>query len=137
MTGLWRCRLRLIAAIAIVFATGSAAAAPTCHANRPQPSGLIRRPVWLKIPTWRDFSAYYPRTTDERPEGCALIECRVANDGTLKDCEVLDDQPAATFKTAALQLSRAFRIAPRDHAGRQTAGRPVRVPIRFIAANDP
>lgn len=127
-------------ALAIVAApiASAAMAEPTCVTRAPKPAALISRPTWLQTPSADDMAEFYPQHPDDVSDGCALLQCQVGAGGQVRECRVLmEDPPNVGFGRIALQLSRRFRMTARDGSGRPTAGRPVRIPIRFQAANDP
>lgn len=92
---------------------------------------LIERPTWIARPNAQSFARYYPVVALERGvDGRAMLDCLVKPDGGLRCAVTVEDPPAMGFGLAALGLSLEFRL-PAELDGVATAGRRVRVPIRF------
>jgi TonB family protein len=118
------------AAAAVAIGAVALAAAPG------SPEGI--KPIWLQQPTLRDIMRAYP--VDEHnagAEGMAMIGCRVAQDGRLTACAVVQQTPSwRHFGAAGLKLAPDFRMAAKDEDGRPTAGAVVRLPIEFKLTDD-
>ena len=62
-------------------------------------------------------------------QGRAVVECRVAQAGWLRDCKVLSESPAnANVGAFAVKLARGFHVQPHDR--RIKDGR-IRIPMQF------
>ncbi|HWA00120.1 MAG TPA: TonB family protein [Caulobacterales bacterium] len=97
----------------------------------PQPE-LITNPQWITRPNGRDFARFYPpRALDRGMEGRVVMDCLVGADGRLT-CTVTSEEPAGwNFGSAAVQISRQFRMQPRLENGRPTEGGRYRLTIPF------
>jgi len=92
---------------------------------------LIERPQWTGRPGADAFARYYPPIALEAGvQGRVVLDCLVREDGHLR-CAPIDEEPAEQgFGLAALAIGRGFQMAA-EIDGEATAGRRVRVPIRF------
>jgi protein TonB len=99
----------------------------------PRPS-VITSPDWLRRPSGEDIARYYPeRAQRMNVEGRATISCSVTAKGTLEGCSVQSEDPAdQDFGSAALRMSRLFKMRPMTKDGAPVEGGTVRIPIRFV-----
>ncbi|WP_165842831.1 TonB family protein [Phenylobacterium deserti] len=114
-----------------VLALGVSAAALGVVSAFAQPS--IVDPTWLRRPGPNDLRAAWPKgALEKRLEGRALIGCVVTAQGTLTQCQVLEETPAGSgFGGAALSLTPQFLMKPATQDGRPVEGGRVRIPIQF------
>ncbi len=100
------------------------------------PVSVITNPQWIERPNGRDFAREYPERALERErEGRVVLDCVVNADGRIS-CAVASEDPSGWgFGSAAVRISRSFRMSPRLEDGRPAEGGRVRVPIAFRLGN--
>lgn len=65
-------------------------------------------------------------------EGRVVLSCSVTARGTLENCSVVEENPAdQDFGSAAMRMTRLFRMRPRTADGAPVEGGTVRIPISF------
>ena len=111
----------------------AAAAVSTAAAIQAAPKPALTQVEWVATPTGQDIAAVYPPTAVEAGKGGAvLLECKVAAEGSLKDCRVqIEDPVGLEFGVAALELAPLFKMAEKAPDGSAVAGRTIRIPILF------
>ena len=124
-------------ALTAALAGTAVLAAGAVRAADPATSEMIK-PVWVEQPTLRTLMSVYPSAAlDNGAQGMAVIDCQVADDGTLRACTVEQQKPAKyPFGEAGLKLASRFRMQAKDEDGRPTAGAGVRIPILFRIPDD-
>ncbi|MDX5329883.1 MAG: energy transducer TonB [Pseudomonadota bacterium] len=98
----------------------------------PRPS-VITNPDWARLPSGEDVARYYPdRAQRMGAEGRVVLSCSVTARGTLENCSVVEESPTGQdFGSAALRMTRLFRMRPRTADGQPVEGGTVRIPISF------
>lgn len=92
--------------------------------------------TWIERPNAEEIAAAYPSwALGFGVEGRVEISCSIRPDGTLADCQIIEETPPGwSFGAASLGLTQFFRMSPavvsRDNL------RTVRIPIRFAIAGD-
>ncbi len=86
---------------------------------------------WLEWPTGNDMS-FTPYTTARPGEVLVVLECRVGEEGRLDQCRVAETTGRDSGEVqATLRVASRFRMTLRTKSGESTAGRKVRVPVRW------
>lgn len=106
---------------------------PPAPTATPSPPGVIRNPVWIRRPTAEEAGRLYPeRALNRGVAGSATLWCGIRADGTMTDCQVVDESPAGwRFGAAALSMAKFFRISPKTVDGKAVEGSRVRIPVVF------
>jgi protein TonB len=123
-------KLRLaLAALALTLVTGGSV---TAAEPAPGTNGLLQHPDWLRPADSGQLRFYPPKALEAGIQGRAVIECVVTGDGGLAQCVVIEETPAGYgFGEATIRVAAQFRMKPVSYDGEQTAGRRVRVPLRW------
>jgi len=92
----------------------------------------VTQPVWRGQPTPQDLAGHYPVKAAKAP-GRAVVECIADVAGALTHCRAIYETPGGLGfgEAAAALVSGKFSLEPQDRAGRDVAGRPIRIPIRW------
>lgn len=120
--------LSVLAALAVLAQAETATAAEA-----------VVRPDWTSRPSAEDLARLYPpRAMRYDMEGRATVKCVVTGGGELSDCQITSELPAAEgFGEATLKLAPHFRMKSLDGDGQPVAGRPVRIPVRWVLPGRP
>jgi protein TonB len=114
-------------------------APPVIAPERPPPPRptVISNPDWIHQPNGDDFQRYYPdRASRMAVGGRVVLHCQVSASGTL-NCSVASEQPAdQEFGSAALKMSKLFKMRPQTRDGAPTSGGEINIPIRFQPPKD-
>lgn len=107
--------------------------APPSVVAPPTPPSVIRNPVWISRPTPEQVGKLYPeRAANRGMTGSATLWCGIRANGTMTDCQVVDESPAGwRFGAAALSMAQYFRISPKTVDGKPVEGSRVRIPVVF------
>jgi periplasmic protein TonB len=98
----------------------------------PRPT-VITNPDWLRQPDADDLARFYPdRAARMSVGGRAVLHCAVTVSGTLTECSVASEEPSdQEFGSAALKMSKLFKMRPQTRDGVPVAGGQINIPIRF------
>lgn len=93
------------------------------------------KPVWVDRPPMAVASRLYPVALAEAGGGArTVVSCVVAGDGTLSDCNILEDsRPGLGAGEAMLKLMPRYRMKPVDANGRSVVGERIRMPMLWVA----
>jgi len=101
----------------------------------PGPVGppVIRKPNWISKPTGEQLARVYPASAlQDEVEGKVLMSCTVTANGSVTACAVTSETPPNRgFGSAALKLTRHFRMSPKTVDGQAVEGGVVSIPLRF------
>lgn len=104
------------------------------HSTEPLATdNMITDPDWVRLPTGEQFANFYPvRRGQPRVNGSAIMQCRVAVNGTLDDCIIVSESPAgAGFGAATLGLARFFQMHPKLVNGEPVPEALVSIPVNW------
>lgn len=102
-------------------------------------SELVAGPVWISRPNGDQVAQVYPRMAlEEQLSGNVVFNCTWNEDGRPVDCVLESETPTgAGFAEAGLALSKGFHAKAALNDGTPIAGRPYRLPIRFVPPTTP
>ncbi len=115
-------------------ANGGAATAES-PAVSPKPK-IVEAAPWLRRPDGMDVAEVFPGMAMRARQyaGDVMIECKVARDGGLTSCVVLEETPQGFgFGNAGLKLAKRFKMKAKTADGYPTVGGTVRIPIMLRA----
>jgi hypothetical protein len=88
---------------------------------------------WRIVPDFDTLRLFYPPAPLRVSVSARVrLECLVLERGALRCRPVDGDKSNTDFAEAAVRLASILRVNETDAAGQSTAGRGVRVPIRFV-----
>jgi protein TonB len=96
-------------------ADAPAGAAPGCpDPNAKDQVAYIKNPKWQKMPGPDDVNKVFPPfALKGHKNDRVVMDCGIADDGSLKDCTVVEDKrPGLGFDKATLSLSKLYRMPP-------------------------
>ena len=129
--GFGKAGLNLVGKMKLDPGAPSRIAIPITFTAEETPENLVRDPKWRLEPVGEDFSRAYPPKA--KTSGQGDLNCMVTDKGGLTDCIVTDVAPlGAGFGEAILMLAPRYRMEPLGKNGAPVAGRPIKIPIRFI-----
>ena len=92
------------------------AAAPACPApdTKDPPIAYIKNPKWVRMPKGDDVNRVFPPfALKGHKNDRTVTDCAIADDGTLKECSVLEDKrPGLGFDKASLALMKLYQMPP-------------------------
>jgi len=103
----------------------------------PTKATVISQPDWIHQPNGDDFARFYPdRAQRLAVAGRVVLHCQVNASGTL-NCSVSSETPPdQEFGSAALKISKLFKMRPMTKDGVPTDGGSINIPIRFEPPKD-
>ncbi len=108
----------------------------TGPAPEPTKPHVITDPRWARQPSSDELADVYPeRALGLGKAGLVELSCTVAASGDLSGCRVAREDPQGWgFGSAAMKLTKRFRLVPRQLDGKPVDGALVNIPIRFSVA---
>ncbi|MDO8295280.1 MAG: TonB family protein [Caulobacter sp.] len=118
--------------VVALFALLLAAADPSSWPADPTRPVVISETDWLRRPTPAQLADAWPAAARAAgTTGKVLMNCLLAYDGGLKDCQVISETPPGMgFGAAALSLAGAYQLTPVVDGQSATDGRIV-ISVRF------
>jgi protein TonB len=94
---------------------------------------VITDPDWAHKPSGEDIARYYPERAQRlNVEGRATLSCTVNARGGLDACSISSEEPEnQDFGSAAMKLSKLFKMRPQTKDGAPVDGGKINIPIRF------
>ncbi|MBD3738772.1 MAG: peptidoglycan-binding protein [Pseudomonas balearica] len=112
---------------------GAVTTLPDARAVEAAPVAAPTEPVWIDQPNAFDLERLRPNGVSRSIEGGAIVQCQVADDGTLTGCVAISETPPGRrYGQAAIRAAALFRMrVDGEFAGfiEQT----VEVPVRWLA----
>jgi TonB family protein len=89
---------------------------------------------WCKAPTGDDVGRYYPSSAERLGlGGTVTLSCQVTAKGFLEGCSAASEDPTDQgFGSAALRMSRLFKMCAQTKDGTPTEGGRVTLPVIFL-----
>lgn len=95
---------------------------------------VVRQPEWTTVLDAAQVQAIFPDTAADAgvQSGRGVADCLVAADGSLTECRIVSERPAALgFGEAAVQVAQTMRMNLWSEDGRPTVGARIRLPVEF------
>jgi protein TonB len=110
---------------------------PGTAVEPPRTPPVITRPQWASQPSAAQMGRAYPeRALQDGVSGSASLICTVSAAGALSNCAVTSESPSnRRFGSAALGLTRYFRMQPGAVNGQAIDGARVSFSVRFAAGD--
>lgn len=129
--GFGKAALGLVAKMKLAAGSPGRVSIPITFTAEEEPEDLLRHPEWITKPVGDDYSLAFP--PQAKTGGQGDLNCIVADDGRLKDCIVTDVAPLGVgYAEGILMLVPRYRMALQDKDGDPVAGRPIKIPVRFV-----
>jgi protein TonB len=98
----------------------------------PRPD-VISDPDWQSKPDGDKLAELYPPdAADAGITGHTVTDCEVNENGTVKDCRVIEETPKGRgFDRAAIQASKYFRMRPKTRNGAPVGGARVKIALTW------
>lgn len=95
--------------------------------------GMVELSAWIHRPTAAELESYYPSPARRQGvKGMAVLACAVTADTRVRACHVLAERPPwEGFGTAALAMTKLFRIRPTLVDGKVYEKARVAIPVYF------
>lgn len=99
------------------------------QAERARGPLMITRPEWATVPDARQLAHFAPSSWPTGPVK-VVLRCKVSDEGALQGCSVEEESPPGWgWGTAALKMSKYFRMTPEKVNGVPVGDASVTVPI--------
>lgn len=93
---------------------------------------VIGKPDWAKLPSGEDLKWPDAALKAGKPDGRAVLTCKVADGGLMQDCKVASETPGGLgYGQAALALSSKFVLNTWSDEGLPVIGGQVNIPVRY------
>ncbi len=93
---------------------------------------IILDPVWARAPTFEDMAAAWPAEAGDLPEGVVALRCKLAQNGSLRECIVAGGIPKGSmFGKAALTLTDRFQMKMSPEEATKYANSDVIISFQF------
>lgn len=101
---------------------------PAISPDLTRPITVVTNPDWIRPP---ELKRFFPRNATSS-SGRVRLHCDVAVNTTVKNCQIIDENPAGQgFGEAALKASKAFRLSPKKVNGEPQEGGTMTTALNF------